>query len=211
MLDSTQSIKIYNKLVDLDYPISKITIYTDNFSYIEIIFSNKYDFEKFRHLIFDLLYVDISSGYNHNSNQLTLYVNIDVNFLSKMTYPEFTKELNIFSTIKSENVISLGLLPSVLEKIIIISIVPFDLSNLPNQLLFLDLTLSTGVIKFNFDYLPESLKILKLSYTDNSTYDLNDFQNLPSSLNEIYIGDMFFCSIEDVIKNYYKNITRNKN
>lgn len=208
MLDSIQSIKIYHKLVVQDYLTDKITIYSDNLSYIEIIFSNKHDLEKFRHLIFGLLYMDISSNCNYNSNQLTLYVNIDVDFLSKMTYPKFTKELNIFSTIKSENVISFGLLPSVLEKIIIISIVPFDLTNLPNQLVFLDLLLSTGLIKFNFDYLPESLKILKLSYTDNCIYDLNDFQNLPSSLNEIYIGNMFFCSIEDVMKNYHNNIIR---
>lgn len=205
MLDTIQCKKIWYKLIEQNYQIEKITISTDKFSSIEIIFLNVCDLEKFRQLIFDFMYWDIFT--TCNLTQLTLFVKIDLDFFSRMDYPKFTKQLLLFNSIDSENVISLGLLSSVLEKIIIISKVPFDLTNLPNQLVFLDLSGCTGLRKFNFDYLPESLKILKLSYTDgqnkNSIYDLNDLQNLPSSLNEIYIGNKFFCSTKDVLKNYY--------
>lgn len=204
MLDQIQSKKIWNKLVEQNYPIEKITISVDNFSYIEIIFEKNSDLEKFRELIFSLMYVDISPICN--SSQLSLFVKIDLDFLNKIIYPKFTEQIHIYNSIETENAINLGILPQELKKLIIISSDPFDLTNLPNQLVFLDLSGCTGWKKFNLDYLPESLKILKLAYTDDlggqTIYGIKDFQNLPSSLNEIFIGNMFFNSFEELIKNY---------
>ena len=36
----------------------------------------------------------------------------------------------------------------------------------------------------------------------NSIYELKDFENLPIGLNEIFIGNMFFNSAENVLQNY---------
>ena len=207
MLTHVENIKILNKLVEQDYPIEKITICSDDFSYIEIIFKNNCDLEKFRQFIFDLMYLDISISCN--KTELTLFANIDLNFFFKLTYPKFTKELHIFNTLKSEKIIGLGILPIELKKLLIISSEPFDLTNLPNQLVTLDLSGCTGLKKFNIDYLPSSLKILKLSYVNEidfaktNIYDLKDFQNLPNSLNEIYIGNMFFSSAKEVLQKYH--------
>jgi hypothetical protein len=204
MLTPIESKKIWDKLVKQNYPIEKITICADDFSYIEIVFENMHDLEKFRQLIFDFMYLDFSQ--TCNSNQLTLFVNVDLDFFSKLTYPEYTKELNVFNVLSSKNIINLGILPSKLNKLLIISSEPFDLTNLPNMLTILDLSGCTGCKKFNLDYLPSSLEILKLASTDDlggaSIYGLKDFENLPISLNEILIGNMFFNSTQELLEKY---------
>jgi hypothetical protein len=214
MLTPIESIQIWNKLVEQNYPIEKITICSDDLSFIEIIFENKSDLEKFRQFIFDLMYVDIFT--NCGQTQLTLFVGFDFNFFLKLTYPKFTKELSVHNTIQSDKIIGLGVLPSELKKLLIISTEPFDLTNLPNKLTMLDLSGCTGLKKFNIDYLPSSLKIFKLAYIDEipgntiydkisgvSLYGLSDFENLPNSLDEIYIGNMFFNSVEEILQKYY--------
>lgn len=207
MLDSEQSIKVWYKLTEQQYPIEKITITTyDNFSHIEIIFTNLENLDKFRELIFNFMQKDISSLYH--INYLTLFVKIDLDFLEKIVYPKFTKEINIFNCLSyNDKIINLGVLPSKLEKLIIISSAIFDLTNLPSQLKFLDLLGCTGFKKFNLDYLPESLEILKLSYVSEqngkkSIYVKKDIENLPTNLKEIYIDNMFFNSVKDVLLSY---------
>lgn len=215
MLNQEQSLIIWNKLVEQYYPIEKITISADKFSYLEIIFEKKSDLENFRDIIFNLMYVNIMCidvPQITSSLVLTLYINIDLKFLEKIIYPKFTKELNIFCAFDNENIIGkkqmigLGILPSEMETLLIISSIPFDLTNLPNKLIELNLAGCTGYMKFNLDYLPTSLKILKLANTDDlggqSIYEIKDFQNLPQSLNEILIGNMFFNSGEDLLQNY---------
>jgi hypothetical protein len=219
MLDQEQSIKVWNKLIEQNYSIEKIIVNADNFSYIDIIFEKKSDVENFRNIIFNLIYVNIMSIDNPqtskslNSLLLTLFIKIDLDFLEKIVYPQFTKELNIFCAFnnydvigKKQMMIGQGILPSELKTLLIISSIPFDLTNLSNKLTELNLAGCTGCEKFNLDYLPSSLKILKLADTDEfggkSIYEIKDFQNLPQSLNEILIGNMFFNSIEDVLQNY---------
>lgn len=204
MLDSEQSKKVWYKLIEKDYLLEKITISAERLSYIEIQFQNKYDFDKFRDLIFNLMYIDISSVCD--STELTLFVDIDLDFLQKIVYPVYTKEINIFCTYNFDKIINLNMLPSELEKLIIISSILFDLTNLPNKLKQLDLSGCNRWKKFNLDYLPESLKLLKLASTDEmsgySIYEIKDLENLPIGLNEIFIGNMFFKSVEDILQNY---------
>lgn len=203
-MDFEQSKKVWYKLIEQNYSIEKIIISADNILSIDIIFLKISDLEKFRELIFDMMYFDIYK--TCDSTKFTLFVNIDLNFLEKIVYPKSTKEINIFKVFDTNKIINLGQLPPELKKLIIISSVPFDLTNLPNQLEILDLSGCTGWKKFNLDYLPESLKLLKLPYTDEmggkTIYEVKDLQNLPITLNEIYIGNMFFNSVEDVLQKY---------
>ena len=167
MLDLEQSKKIWYKLTEQDYCIEKITIGV-NTSYIgintgsciyigsciEIIFFKNSDLEKFRELIFDLIYVDISSYCSSADNSLILLFEFNFDFIEKIIYPVHTKEINIISRFIFDNdnkIISLGLLPSELKKLKIISSIPFDLTNLPNQLEQLDLDSCTGWKKFNLE------------------------------------------------------------
>lgn len=75
--------------------------------------------------------------------------------------------------------------------------IKFDLTNLPNQIVNLEL-----YGKFNLVYLPESLKRLKLS----NKYELEDFIELPVNLKEIYIGKYKYTSLNDLLDNYEKKI-----
>lgn len=105
------------------------------------------------------------------------------------------------------NSIKLNNLPEKLTKLKIISDGSFDLSNLPSQLTLLDLSETTCA--FDLNYLPNSIKILHLpnlfisnSFSLDFAYELNDFMNLPSSLNEIHFGknkDFVFNTTKDLI------------
>lgn len=97
-------------------------------------------------------------------------------------------------------------LPSRIEKLSISlhSDIIINNLNFPNNLIELELS----TCKFNLDYLPEGLKILILNYriykSDNlreyETYTLDDFSNLPRSLEKIIINNKEYNGIQDLYK-----------
>jgi hypothetical protein len=63
----------------------------------------------------------------------------------------------------------------------------------------------TGKKKFNLDYLPSSIKLLDLSYPsndENTLYKLEDFCNLPNGLEQIFIQDKHFNSVQELLEKY---------
>lgn len=200
MLNNIQSKQIFKKLVELNlYSIERIVITFDCFILsFDITFLNSNDYLNFRDIIFNLIYVDISENLN---NHLNLIINFEDSsnyndFIKKLDFPESIEEIQILSktNIIDEN-IKLNF-PSNLKKLSIISSQPIDITNLPNKLIVLDLSLCEEKKKFNLNFLPESLKILKLG--DKLIYKRKDLENLPIGLNEIYIGNLFFNSIQKI-------------
>lgn len=205
MINYLESKKIWSKLTEYKWIIKRITITIENKSTIDIIFDKKSDLEKFREIIFNLMNIDIEPIAITN-NQIFLFLDLisDLEYFEKMQYPEFIDELQIFSLHNSTKILSLINLPLELKKLLIITIEPFDITNLPNKLVILDLSRCQSTIKFNLGFLPESLKILKLAYDENnkSIYDKKDFENLPIGLEEIYINNMFFSSTLELMEKY---------
>lgn len=209
MISPLESKKIWSKLIEYKWMVKRITITIENNSTIDIIFDKKSDLEKFREIIFNLMNIDIGPMTITN-NQIILFLDLisDLEYFEKMKYPEFTDELQIFSLHNSTKILTLNNLPQELKKLLIITSEPFDITNLPNKLIVLDLSRCLCVKRFNLDFLPESLKILKLTYKDDehndgcNVYDKKNFDNLPIGLEEIYINDMFFSSTSELIEKY---------
>ena len=206
MLDNIQAKQIWFKLVEQNYQIKSITIEIETFrmtnTNIEVIFTDIVDLHNFNQLIFDQMYIDILSG--NGGKRLMLYFDFDFDFLKKATYPKFTEQIYIYNKFKSDNILSFGVLPCNLKKLQIISSTPFDLTNLPN-ISTLMLSGHTGKKKFNLDYLPSSIKLLDLSYpssNENNIYNLEDFCNLPNGLEQIFIQDKHFNSVQELLEKY---------
>ena len=179
----------------VEIKLIQLSIYI-NYLYIEVFYNINIVNNSF------ILYLD-DNGYENiftlfenikyppNTDTIIIIVNVD--YLTKY----MTLSLSKLKIIKLLN------LPEKLSHLKITSSIPFDLSNLPTNLISLDI--SNSGCKFNLDYLPDSLKILYLpSFFLHVTYVdwLKYLTNLPLSLIEIKCGYIVYNSVGELIKNY---------
>jgi len=123
---------------------------------------------------------------------LKLFVNLDEPL---EVLPSNLKVLKTYG----ENII-LDNLPQNLEKLAIMGYNNGSLDNLPNSLISLNLLNLQSDNEFNFDFLPMNLKVLYLPSDCNK----NKFDNLPSSIEELYIGKYF----NDMLNNLPPNLKK---
>lgn len=123
------------------------------------------------------------------------------------------KEINYF-LFKQINMNIFNNLPKTLKSLTIYSYKEpnFRLDNLPN-LVNLEL-----YGKFDLNHLPDSLKCLKcfkcilkfnfimrFNIPDTPNYKLDELLNLPVGLREIYIDELKFMDLKELVENYEKN------
>lgn len=211
--------KIWNELIQTNYSIEKINIHIFNYTNIgiEIKFVNLKDLIKLSEHIFNLIYISLIFDYTNNTTNL--YLDIDlINKPYNLSFPSNVNELelminddlstnikfvqNIFNLLKN--------LPENLYQLKINTSIPFDISNLPTKLFLLDIT--NSYYKFDINYLPNSIKILYLpsinlykikSQNSEYIYKLDDFMNLPTSINEINFGEVCIISNKKIIDKIY--------
>jgi hypothetical protein len=191
---------IWRELVQTKYILSNIEIQIGLQTIaINITFNNYNDLSNFTNYIFNKYYQTLTN-IDPYSKSLQLNLNINYYILDLFEILEYPSNINIMkiiidsrthNSIKSyKKSIKLNNLPSNLSQLKIISLVPFDLCNLPTQIFLLDI--SECECKLNLDYLPDSINILYLPElsitTDDYFYKLSDFENLPKSLIEINFG-----------------------
>jgi len=216
---------LWNELVKSDYKIKYIEmlITIENIN-IQIIFDNNSSLEYFSIKIFKQINYILNSDVNNNLLKFDLQMisnNNIVNLFENLNYPPNVNTIIIMidtfcskSFLLTCNNIKLFNLPEQLVQLQIISLIPFDLSNLPTKIFLLDISKSD--CNFNLNYLPDSIKVLylpELSIIIQNNYQyqykLSDLSNLPSSLIEINIGNnknIVYTSIENLIKNFNNDI-----
>jgi hypothetical protein len=194
---------IWKELVQTKYILSNIEIQIEvQTIVINICFDNYVDLKNFENYIFNKYYQTLTNIEPY-SKSLQLNLNINnyiLDFFEILEYPSNTNILNIYIDSKTsnsikmyKNLINCNNFPSNLSQLKIISLVPFNLSNLPTQIFLLDI--SECECKLNLDYLPDSINILYLpklpriqKINDKYFYKLSDLINLPKSLIEINFG-----------------------
>lgn len=190
----------YNYFLECNCNVKLITIYpeSDNEMTLYINVNNSIDLEKFENYIFE--------KYNliHKLNVFQIIIE-PYKFI---TFPEQITKIHLKDYKKHQ--IDLDNLPKQLKHLTIQTYQPCNITNLPNQLVILHL-FGTN-IKFNLNYLPESLKKLKLYYIDSNVsylpiniYTLEELHNLPTNLEEINICNNIYHSIDELIKSYEEN------
>lgn len=130
---------------------------------------------------------------------------IEQKYLIKCGYYYFLQnDVNISICLKNNIPMKLNILSSNLKRLNLQNLsktTQFELNNLPNQIEDLELF----GIKYNLDYLPVSLKKLKIFHKDNYTnekYTLNDFLNLPIGLEYIEYNRQVFNSPNNLIQTF---------
>jgi hypothetical protein len=200
----TPNQQIWNELVCTDYQFDTIIIDITGHKFITIIivFFNDNDLVEF------IEYIGMKknlfpNGIHNNCMIVTLLVDLNedyFNVFSKIPFPPNTWNIKIMAKLdknfnKLNKIGSLNL-PENLKTLKITSDYPFDLSNLPGGLVYLDLTDTT--VKITLDNLPESLCGLDLP--GDKIYIPNDLVNLPVGLKVIKIGYKTYNSIRDITK-----------
>lgn len=212
----TDNKTIWDELVKTDYQLESIEI-TIGSKILEIciIFNNLNDLDNFTNYIFTKYYYSINnvniSDYSFSLN--LFYTTIDT--FEMLDYPSNVSIIKIYNnvcvkTLPETQIYSIKLLnlPPNLSQLKIISHNPFNLSNLPQQLILLDLAESP--CKFNLDYLPNSIQILYLhniyEIIQMKIYKLEDLSNLPSGLVEINFGNYKkYNSTDELMKKFNKD------
>lgn len=214
---------IWEELCKSNYQLESIEITIETkFLELNINFANSNDLDNFTNNIFNKYYQLLNNV--ELSNNLLLVNLFDtsniVDLFETLNYPSNVKIIKIIvkneivNSIKSQNnSIKLLNLPDNLSQLKIISIYPFDLSNLPIQIVLLDIVDSD--CKFNLNYLPDSIQILYLPQINtlklkdyNYFYKLSDLSNLPSSLVEINFGtntDIVYKSTSELMEKFNNN------
>lgn len=193
----------YNYIIN----ILEIEIQLNNIQ-INIYFNNLDDIYDLVNCIYNKYYYKINNIEEYNNNiLLNLSVKKNtIDFFEKLEYPKNVNSIKILIDSlssklvndKYKNIINIPNLPINLYQLKIISNCIFNLSNLPLKLFLLDI--SECECKFCLDYLSNNLKILylpsfkKFNSTNDYLYDFKDFENLPTSINEIVIDDFIFDS-----------------
>jgi hypothetical protein len=213
---NTSNLTIWNELAKSDYEINHIQMQIlSDYIEIEIKFKNEIMLEEFKTKIFNQIYQNTNTNYGKLSLclQSTKKNNI-VNLFEKLNYPINVDMMSILvdqfcskKLLSNISDIKLPNLPEQLTELQIISLIPFDLSNLPTKIFLLDI--SKSKYKYNLDYLPNSIKILYLPSIqtlipneNKYIYKLSDLSNLPTSLTEIYLGGIVFNSMEKLFENF---------
>lgn len=208
--------KIYNEICNSDYWIEKIIVNIDirkKFITLGIFYQNENELVDFLEYLLKNKNLDINSDIYNKSITITLIINKDESYFdyvcTKLFFPSNTNTI-VFVCLEDikNTIVKINNLPERLRMLKIQSQTTFDLTNLPNNIIMLDLSESN--FNLNLDYLPSSISVLWLPYYnlpkkghDKNSFKLNDLMNLPSSITEIHIGEFTHKSVEDVIKNYH--------
>lgn len=171
--------KIYNRLIELDYPIESINV--DNSMkrnlLLEIVL-DKNDLDNFINDVYNNLNLSIGP-FPEN----TIIIEISQDKLIK--FPQNTNKMKFLLNAESDSFIAkiIKNLPSKLKILLLKNTNSCDISNLPTDLVELELQ-SNDI--YNLDNLPASLKKIKIYFNHYSRcYCLDDFINLPIDLEEI--------------------------
>jgi len=210
---------IWNELIKCDYHLEtiEITIGAKLFE-INIIFDNYNDLDDFTNDIFNKYYYSINNVEPSNNSLLLNIFHTTIDIFEKLNYPPNVNIIKIMVKSEIQNIIKSSFyqiklfnLPENLTQLKIVSLYPFDLYNLPTQIILLDIAESP--CKFNLDYLPNSIKILyfppivKTTHNNNKNYfyKLHDLSNLPSGLIEINFGNLIiYKSIDELMEKFNK-------
>lgn len=216
---------IWDELVKSEYQLETIEIIIGaKLLEINIIFNNLNDLKNFTNDIFNKYYLLINNVELSNNSLLLNFFHTTIDTFEKLNYPP---NVNIIKIIVKKESIILNLikslfyqikllnLPENLTQLKIISVYPLDLSNLPTQILLLDI--ADSPCKFNLDYLPEGVKIIYLPQIVNTTqkefyyfYKLSDLSNLPSSLIEInFSNNIVYKSTNELMEKFNKDFKLN--
>lgn len=203
---------IWDELVKSEYQLKLIEIIIEaKLVEIHIIFDNYCDLNNFTN--------DIFNKYFHSMNNIeisnnSLWINLfhtTIDTFETLNYPSNVNMIKIMVKNEIQNLIKspfyqtkLFNLPENLTQLKIISLYPFDLSNLPTQIILLDI--EETECKFNLDYLPDSIQILYLpNIITSKIYKLLDLSNLPSSLVEINFSNFIIYKSIDELMEKFKN------
>lgn len=210
---------IWNELVETNYQLEtiEITIGTKLLE-INIIFNNYNDLDDFTNDIFNKYYHSMNNINPSNNSLLLNLFHTTIDTFETLNYPPNVNMIKIMVRNEIQKLIKspfyqtkLFNLPTNLAQLKIVSKFPFDLSNLPTQIILLDIAESP--CKFNLDYLPDSIQILYLPPVVKTTrndfnyfYKLLDLSNLPSSLVEINLGNfIIYKSIGELMEKFNKD------
>ena len=203
---------IWDELVKSEYQLKLIEIIIETkLLEIHIIFDNYCDLNNFTN--------DIFNKYFHSMNNIeisnnSLWINLfhtTIDTFETLNYPSNVNMIKIMVKNEIQNLIKspfyqtkLFNLPENLTQLKIISLYLFDLSNLPTQIILLDI--EETECKFNLDYLPDSIQILYLpNIITSKIYKLLDLSNLPSSLVEINFSNFIIYKSIDELMEKFKN------
>ena len=204
----TTNQQIWNELVKTNYEINTILIDVSGKKFItlEVHFLKQDDLNEFIQMIFVSKYLTLNSDHYNSSIIITLSCINPQDYFKLLQTIEFPQNINNIgiNIPSSTNILSdkpelIGALnlPVKLKTLKIISSVPFDLSNLPNQLT--GLYLGSSECKFNLDSLPESLTELELPMK-NKFYTRDDLINLPVGLIKISVGYKIYSSVNQIVE-----------
>lgn len=197
ILTMTYDNEDYNYFIECNCDVKQIIIYpeSNNVLTVYLIPNDSINFSKFKNYIFE--------KYNL-IRKLTVF-QIFIEHYKFISFPEQINQIHLKDY--QEFQINLNNLPKQLKHLIIETNQPCDIMNLPNQLEILELCGKN--IKFNLNYLPESLKEFNLTYIDSNisyypinNYTLEELYNLPQNLKVINICGAKYNSSEELFKSY---------
>lgn len=199
-MTANQYLLVYDLLLEKNYDITSIYLsnsYNYDLIYVQIYFD---EFVKFKEYVKESLDIDICTFWG----TLNLYITHDK--LKRL--PNNVLDLGInykFSDTNTGNdFINLDILnyiPATLKRLFLSSNGKNNtiyINNLPN-IIYIQLK----DIKFNFDYLPENIKVLEIIFKNmKPSYILDDFENLPNSLEKIIIGEKKYYSVKELVNSF---------
>lgn len=201
----------FDLLLELDCSIHSIEI-KDSITgiyNIDIYTSTKEDFINIKQIFKErvkLININNTNYIHFYENFLDNYIRVRINIEDSklIILPSKTNYIKISHLYESNESFPTNNLPKKLNKLYIESYIPYDISNLPNQLISLKIT----GCKYNLDSLPPNLKFLEISkydeMCDDLLYDLDSFANLPPSLKKIKLDNYYYSSLTDLLNNYEK-------
>jgi hypothetical protein len=208
---------IWDELVKSEYQLKLIEITIGaKLLEINIIFNNYNDLDDFTNYIFSKYYHSMNNIKPSNNSLLLNLFHITIDIFETLNYPPNVNMIKIMVNNEIQKLIKspfyyikLFNLPTNLTQLKILSLYPFDLSNLPTTLILLDI--QETECKFNLDYLPDSIQILCLpNIITSKIYKLLDLSNLPSSLVEINFSNfIIYKSIGELMEKFNKDFKLN--
>jgi hypothetical protein len=227
-MPNTHNLLIYKEILNSNYQIEEIIIHLSSNKKIitlEIFFENETELIGFMEYLFKKKNLNLNSDIHNKSIIISLHTNPKKTYwdfvLTELFYPSNTNSM-IFKIDKEivnpDEPIKLTNIPEKISQLKIESKITVDLTNLPTGLKLLDL--SRLECYSNLDYLPESLQILYLPWILASRshvfniginkykyyYSLNQLANLPIGLNQIYLNNIPFSSVENLFHNFNNKI-----
>lgn len=203
---------IWDELVKSEYQLKLIEIIIETkLLEIHIIFDNYCDLNNFTNDIFNKYFHSMNNIEISNNSLWINFNHITIHTFETLNYPSNVNMIKILVNNETSKLIKSSFykiklfnLPTNLTQLKILSLYPFDLSNLPTTLILLDI--EETECKFNLDYLPDSIQILYLpNIITSKIYKLLDLSNLPSSLVEINFSNFIIYKSIDELMEKFKN------